>query len=48
MDGEERGSVGIELKITQGGETARERWTFFGDDDGWRLFRIEQYVYRQA
>ena len=48
MDGEERGSVGIELKVTQGSETSRERWTFFEDNDGWRLLRIEQYVYRQA
>ena len=48
VDGAERKSVGLELKITRGGDTARERWTFFEDEDAWKLFQIEKGVYMEA
>ena len=48
VDGAERKSVGLELKITRGGDTARERWTFFEDEDAWKLFQIEKGVYMAA
>ncbi len=48
VDGAERKSVGLELKITRGGDTARERWTFFEDEDAWKLFQIEKGVYKEA
>lgn len=48
VDGVERVSVGLELKVVSGGKTTRERYTFFDDGGTWKLYQIERGVYRQS
>ena len=46
VDDAEHAGVGIELEIREGAELSYERYTFFEDEDGWKLFRIETGEYK--
>ena len=40
--------VSVMLKITREGNTTYERYTFFNDQGEWKLWKIEQGLYRMV
>jgi len=42
VDGQEYDGISIELTITRNGEETRERYSFYNDQNIWKLYQIEQ------